>query len=118
MPAGSRTERRRIATLSVGYADGYPRGASARGGSGESILAGMAMIGERPCPFVGTVRWISSSSTSRMCPEGEIARGDRVTLIGGDLTIDEVGRRAGTIGYEILTNLGARYARHYREAQS
>ena len=53
-----------------------------------------------------------------MCPEGEIARGDRVTLIGGDLTIDEVGRRAGTIGYEILTNLGARYARHYREAQS
>jgi predicted ATP-dependent serine protease len=43
---------------------------------------------------------------------------DRVTLIGGDLTIDEVGRRAGTIGYEILTNLGSRYARHYREAKS
>ena len=33
-----------------------------------------------------------------------------MTLIGADLTIDEVGRRAGTIGYEILTSLGRRYA--------
>jgi alanine racemase len=110
-------ERRRIATLSVGYADGYPRGASARGGSAESILAGMAMIGERACPFVGTVSMDLIIIDVTDIPEGEIARGDRVTLIGGDLTIDEVGRRAGTIGYEILTNLGARYARHYREAQ-
>ena len=44
-------------------------------------------------------------------------RGDTVTLIGGDLTVDEVGRRAGTIGYEILTNLGSRYARAYRGRQ-
>jgi alanine racemase len=46
-------------------------------------------------------------------PEAEIARGDLVTLIGEDLTIDEVGARAGTIGYEILTSLGGRYARRY-----
>ena len=39
-----------------------------------------------------------------------------MTLIGGSLTVDEVGRRAGTIGYEILTSLGRRYARTYREA--
>jgi alanine racemase len=109
-------ERRRVATLSVGYADGYPRAASARGSSGESILAGMAMIGERPCPFAGNVSMDLIIIDVTDIPEGEIARGDRVTLIGGDLTIDEVGRRAGTIGYEILTNLGARYARHYREA--
>ena len=49
-------------------------------------------------------------------PEMEVNRGDTVTLIGGVLTIDEVGRRAGTIGYEILTGLGARYARTYRGA--
>ena len=36
-----------------------------------------------------------------------------VILIGGPLDINEVGRRAGTIGYEILTRLGRRYARHY-----
>jgi alanine racemase len=46
-------------------------------------------------------------------PEAEVARGDLVTLIGDDLTIDEVGARARTIGYEILTSLGARYARRY-----
>jgi alanine racemase len=45
-------------------------------------------------------------------PEAEVAR-DLVTLIGDDLTIDEVGARAGTIGYEILTSLGRRYARRY-----
>jgi alanine racemase len=33
------------------------------------------------------------------------------------LTVDEVGRRAGTIGYEILTSLGSRYARTYRGGQ-
>ena len=46
-------------------------------------------------------------------PAGAVKRGDLVTLIGADLTIDEVGRRAGTIGYEILTSLGRRYARRY-----
>ena len=46
-------------------------------------------------------------------PEREIARGDLVTLIGDDLTLDNVGARAGTIGYEVLTNLGRRYARRY-----
>jgi alanine racemase len=50
-------------------------------------------------------------------PEAEIRRGDRVTLIGGELTVDEVGRRAGTIGYEILTGLGTRYRRVYREVR-
>ena len=51
-------------------------------------------------------------------PETRSKRGDTVTLIGDDLTIDEVGRRAGTIGYEILTSLGARYARAYRGGAS
>jgi alanine racemase len=47
-------------------------------------------------------------------PAGSVRRGDPATLIGNDLDVDEVGRRAGTIGYEILTGLGARYARTYR----
>jgi len=49
-------------------------------------------------------------------PDGAVRRGDLVTLIGDDLTIDEVGERAGTIGYEILTSLGRRYARTYSGA--
>jgi alanine racemase len=50
-------------------------------------------------------------------PPGAVKRGDTATLIGDDLTVDEVGARAGTIGYEILTSLGRRYARHYLGAR-
>jgi alanine racemase len=47
-------------------------------------------------------------------PQEAIKRGDPAILIGEGLPIDEVGRRAGTIGYEILTRLGRRYERRYR----
>jgi alanine racemase len=108
--------RRRVATISVGYADGYPRAASNRGNSGESVLAGAALVAGRLCPFAGNVSMDLIAVDVSDVPEGELRRGDTVTLIGGELTVDEVGRRAGTIGYEILTNLGSRYARTYREA--
>ena len=39
----------------MGYADGYPRAASARGNSGDELLAGMALVAGRPCPFAGNV---------------------------------------------------------------
>jgi alanine racemase len=109
-------DRRRIATISVGYADGYPRSASARGHSGETLLAGMALVAGRPCPFAGTVSMdlIAIDVTE---VSDTVKRGDAVTLIGGGLTVDEVGRRAGTIGYEVLTNLGSRYARTYAGGQ-
>ena len=109
--------RRRIATVSVGYADGYPRAASARGKSGEELLAGRALVAGRSCPFAGNVSMDLIAIDVTDVPEGQIRRGDTVTLIGGDLTVDEVGRRSGTIGYEILTNLGRRYARAYRGGQ-
>ncbi|MEE1656400.1 alanine racemase [Microvirga sp. CF3062] len=106
--------RRRIATLSIGYADGYPRSSSARGKSGDELLAGTALVGGHTCPFAGNVSMDLITVDVTDVPETDVKRGDTVTLIGGELTIDEVGRRAGTIGYEILTNLGARYARTYR----
>jgi alanine racemase len=43
-----------------------------------------------------------------------VRRGDFATLIGGDLGIDEVAARAGTIGYEVLTRLGLRCRLEYR----
>jgi len=110
--------RRRIATLSVGYADGYPRSASARGKSGEALLAGQVLVAGRPCPFAGNVSMDLITVDVTDIPENGIRRGDTVTMIGGSLTIDEVGRRAGTIGYEILTNLGRRYARAYAGKQA
>ncbi len=109
--------KRRIATISVGYADGYPRAASARGKSGEELLAGMALVAGRPCPFAGNVSMDLITVDVTDIPEADVKRGDTITLIGGSLTIDEVGRRAGTIGYEILTGLGRRYSRIYSGAQ-
>jgi alanine racemase len=110
-------EKRRIATLSVGYADGYPRAASARGKSGDELLSGMALVAGRTCPFAGNVSMDLITIDVTDVPENQVQRGDTVTLIGENLTVDEVGRRAGTIGYEILTNLGSRYARTYGGGQ-
>jgi alanine racemase len=38
-----------------------------------------------------------------------VRRGDLVTLLGGEIGVDELATRAGTIGYEVLTSLGHRY---------
>jgi alanine racemase len=46
-------------------------------------------------------------------PEGAVKRGDMAELIGPHVTVDDVGLRAGTLGYEILTALGRRYMRRY-----
>jgi alanine racemase len=106
--------QRRLATLSIGYADGYPRGASATDATTEARLpSGEAIIAGRRCPFAGRVSMDLISIDVTAVPDGAVARGDLATLIGDDLTIDEVGTRAGTIGYEVLTSLGRRYARTY-----
>ncbi|MBL8588465.1 MAG: alanine racemase, partial [Methylobacteriaceae bacterium] len=41
----------------------------------------------------------------------DVAEGERVTLIGEAIGVDDLAARAGTNGYEILTRLGARYRR-------
>lgn len=96
------TEPRRLATLSMGYADGYPRAASGRGS---------ALVGGVRCPILGLVSMDLIILDVTDAPDA--ARGAPATLIGDSLDIDTVGRTAGTIGYEILTGLGSRYVRHY-----
>jgi alanine racemase len=105
---------RRLATLSVGYADGYPRAASATDVKAQAgTLMGEAIVAGRRCPFAGRVSMDLLSVDISELPPGAVRRGDLATLIGEELTVDEVGARAGTIGYEILTGLGRRYARSY-----
>jgi alanine racemase len=104
----------RLATVSVGYADGYPRSASATDRKArEGTPFGAAIVAGRRCPFAGRVSMDLIAVDVTGLPEGAVRRGDLVTLIGNDLDIDEVARRAGTIGYEILTSLGRRHARKY-----
>jgi alanine racemase len=107
--------RRRLATISVGYADGYPRAASATDAKRDaSVPYGEAIVAGRRCPLAGRVSMDLIVADVTGVPESSARRGDPVTLIGDGLTVDEVAERAGTIGYEILTSLGRRYPRAYR----
>ena len=47
-------------------------------------------------------------------PEHAVRRGDLATLIGGEIGVDALAAAAGTIGYDVLVNLGQRYHRSYR----
>lgn len=98
---------RRIATIAVGYADGFPRSISNRG---------TAYFGDVALPIVGAVSMDSITLDVSALPDGTLQPGDAVDLIGPHRTLDEVGADAGTIGYEILTRLGHRYRRDYRDA--
>jgi alanine racemase len=100
----------RLAIVSVGYADGFLRAASAsdaRPGA-EAIVAGQR------CPLAGRVSMDLIAIDVTDVPEGKARRGDLVTLLGAEIGVDELAARAGTIGYEVLTSLGRRYRRLYR----
>jgi alanine racemase len=47
-------------------------------------------------------------------PANAVRRGHMVTLLGDGITVDELAHHFGTIGYEVLTSLGRRYARVYK----
>ena len=105
---------RRLAVVSVGYADGYPRAASATDAKRDTqVAAGAAIVAGLHCPFAGRVSMDLLAIDVTDLPDADARRGDLVTLIGIDIGVDEVAERAGTIGYEILTSLGRRYARRY-----
>lgn len=102
-----RAEREtRIATLGIGYADGYPR-----------LLSGQdawVELGGQRCPLVGRV------SMDLICVDAgtlEPAVGSLATVIGGDaLSLEDISARTGLATYEVLTGLGERFAHHYSGA--
>jgi alanine racemase len=100
----------RLAILAAGYADGYLRSASAT----DEAPGSDVMIAGKRCPVVGRISMDLMAVDISALPDKAMRRGDLVTLIGDDVTLDDVGNKAGTIGYEILTSLGRRYHRVYR----
>ncbi|MCA0210246.1 MAG: alanine racemase [Proteobacteria bacterium] len=97
----------RIATIGVGYADGLPRSLGNRGAAWYA--------GER-LPIVGRVSMDSITLDVTGLPSGRIEAGDWVELIGPHQSLDRLADDAGTISYEMLTSLGARYERTYDPA--
>jgi alanine racemase len=101
----------RVAIATVGYADGYPRAASAS----DSAPGADAVVAGHRCPLAGRVSMDLLAIDISALPENAVRRGDLVTLIGAGFGVDELAAAAGTIGYEMLVNLGRRHHRIYRQ---
>ena len=113
---GTWTARRptKLAIVSTGYADGYFRAASANDGTrgAEVVVAG------KRCPVAGRISMDLMAIDITDLPDKTARRGRMVTLIGEGITVDELAHHFGTIGYEVLTSLGKRYARIYKGGEA
>jgi len=100
--------RTRLALVSTGYADGYPRSESAFTNKLQAIVGG------RRCPVVGppSMDLLPIDVTDLADPTA--ARfGEMVTLIGAEIGIDEFAAAAKSTGREVLSHFGSRFHRIY-----
>ncbi|MBS7541930.1 alanine racemase [Ancylobacter oerskovii] len=95
----------RLATVAAGYADGLPRHLTDHGA---------AFLGDTRLPFVGRVSMDSIILDISALPPDALKLGSLVEIVGPHQTLEDVAEASGTIAYEILTRLGARYHRVYR----
>ena len=97
----------RVAMVQVGYGDGYLRALS---------NVGEVLIGGARRPVIGKV--CMDVSVVRLKPTDNVLIGDEVVLIGkqgdAEITVVELAHRAGTISYEILTQIGTRVPRVFK----
>lgn len=102
-----------LATLPIGYSDGYRRALSGRS---EVLIRG------RRCPVIGTISMdfvVVDVTALGNAPQGLPKVGDEVILIGSDplarerITVEELARASGTIPYVVTTQLGAKVERRY-----
>ena len=98
----------RLVVISAGYADGLMRLPPEPDRPVAEVL-----IGDTLCPVAGRLSMDLMIIDATDAPNDTLHRNAPVTLIGGPLDIDRVGKTAGTIGYLILTSLSRRYQRHY-----
>jgi len=109
---GTWTARRptRLAIVSAGYADGYFRAA----GSNDGTRGAEVVVAGKRCQIAGRVSMDLIAVDITDLEKNAVRRGHMATLIGEGITVDELAHHFGTIGYEVLTSLGPRYARVYK----
>jgi alanine racemase len=100
----------RLAIVSTGYADGYFRA----GGSNDGTRGAEVVVAGKRCPIAGRISMDVMAVDVTDLEKNAVRRGHLVTLIGDGITVDELAHHFGTIGYEVLTSLGRRYARVYK----
>lgn len=97
------TRETRVATVGIGYGDGYPRHVSGHGA--EVFIRG------RRFPLIGRV---TMDQIMIDVTDSEVAEGDEVELFGAHVRVDEVAAKAGTIAWEVLTGITPRVVRIHR----
>jgi alanine racemase len=94
----------RVATIALGYADGYFRNLINR--------ARVHVAGHR-VPVVGRISMDLVTIDVTDVPESACQPGAMVEVLGEHMTVDDLADHARTNGYEVMTALGRRYARFY-----
>jgi alanine racemase len=97
----------KLATVSMGYADGLLRAWSP---------SGRASIDDVAITVAGRVSMDLTTFDVSNVPDSSLGPDAVIDIIGSRHTVDDVAAEAGTIGYEVLTSLGQRYVRRYLPA--
>ena len=97
-----------VATLALGYADGFFRAAREQPGD-KPLPARVVELGGREVPVVGRV----TMDLTMVAVDGPVGVGEVATVYGGSVSLDQQAEAAGTISYELLTGLGARLPRRH-----
>lgn len=92
----------KIATVAIGYADGYNR----KLGHGKGYM----IINGQKAPVVGS---ICMDMTMLDVTDINCKEGDEVTVFGGEIAVQEIAEKTGTIPYEVLTSISQRVKRVY-----
>lgn len=101
------SETRQVATVSVGYADGWLRSMS---------NLGVAIVDGVRVPQIGAISMDTITLDVTAIAGERVQPGKLVDLICAEHPVDAVAQLANTIGYEVLTNLGSRFYREYTGA--
>jgi len=99
------TRSTRVATIGIGYGDGYPRHVSGKDAQ--------VWINGRRCPILGRVTM--DQIMADVSAAGNVTEGDEVEMFGPHIPVAEIAAKAGTIAWEILTGITPRVMRCYRE---
>ncbi len=100
------TKPTRVATIGIGYGDGYPRHVSGKGAE--------VFINRHRCPILGRVTM--DQIMVDVTGAGEVAEGDEVEIFGPNIPVAEVAENAGTIVWEIFTGITPRVVRCYHRS--